>query len=96
MNTLHQTLEILRRNKQGLLLKYPISKIGVFGSVARQDNHEESDIDIVVDINGNMGLSFIALADEIEFMLGRKTDVVPLRSIRPDVLVNMQREVVYV
>ncbi|HLG41473.1 MAG TPA: hypothetical protein VI461_17465, partial [Chitinophagaceae bacterium] len=54
-----------------------------------------SDIDIAVEITGPMGLSFVAMADEIEALLGKKTDVVPLRSIKPQYLSSVQKDIVY-
>jgi uncharacterized protein len=46
--------------------RYPISELGLFGSYARGDNNEKSDIDILVDFNGRLGIGFIKLAHELE------------------------------
>lgn len=75
--------------------KYPIGRLGVFGSYARGEATEKSDIDIAVEITGPMGLSFVAMANEIEDLLGKKTDVVPLRSIKPQYLQLVQKDIVY-
>ncbi len=96
MYTLEQIVDILRKHKPVLQKKYPVSKLGVFGSYARGDATSESDIDIVVEINGAMGLNFVAMADEIEELLGVKTDVVPKRAIKPDYLPFVEKDVVYV
>jgi predicted nucleotidyltransferase len=39
-----------------------------------------------------MGLNFVAMADDIEDLFGKKTDVVPLRSIKPQYLQFVQRD----
>jgi predicted nucleotidyltransferase len=96
MYTLEKIVEILRLNKPALQRKYPISQFGVFGSYARGEATEESDIDIAVDITGSMGLSFVAMADEIENLFGIKTDVVPKRSIKKDYLPYVEKDIVYV
>ena len=75
MYTLDTILEKLRRHKPALLQKYPISRIGVFGSYARGEATEKSDIDIAVELNGPMGLNFVAMANEIEDLFGIKVDV---------------------
>jgi predicted nucleotidyltransferase len=75
--------------------KYPIGRLGVFGSYARGEADENSDIDIAVEITGPMGLDFVAMADEIEDLFGIKTDVVPLRSIKPQYLQFVQKDIVY-
>ena len=96
MYTLQNILQILRQHKPELQRKYPVSKIGVFGSYARGDANENSDIDIAVEINSSMGLNFVAMADEIEALLGVKTDVVPKRSIKPEYLLYVEKDIVYV
>ena len=95
MYTLEQILVKLRQYKPDLQRKYPVSKLGVFGSYARGEATENSDIDIAVEITGPMGLNFVTMADEIEELFGIKTDVVPLRAIKPKYLVNVQKDIVY-
>ena len=96
MYTLQGILEKLKQVKPELERKYPITGIGVFGSYARGEANKESDIDIAVDIDGVMGLSFVAMADEIEAILGIKTDVIPMRSIKPEYLPYIEKDIVYV
>jgi predicted nucleotidyltransferase len=95
MYTLQTILKILRQHKPELQKKYPIGKLGVFGSYARGDANEKSDIDIAVEITGPMGLSFVAMANEIEDLLGKKTDVVPLRSIKTQYLKSDKKDIYY-
>jgi len=96
MYTLEKIVQILRQNKPELQRKYPVSRLGVFGSYARGEATEKSDIDIAVDITGPMGLSFVAMADEIENLFGIKTDVVPKRAIKKDYLAHVEKDIVYV
>ena len=95
MLTLQDILSRLRNHMPELQKKYPIGRLGVFGSYARGGATENSDIDIAVEINGPMGLDFVAMADEIEGLLGKKTDVVPLRSIKPQYLEFVRKDIVY-
>ncbi len=96
MHTLQNILQILRQHKPELQRKYPVSRFGVFGSYARGEATAESDIDIAVVINGYMGLNFIAMANEIEALFGIKTDVVPERSIKPEYMQYIAKDIVYV
>lgn len=96
MYTLQSIVKKLKLVKPELERKYPITGIGVFGSYARGEVNPESDIDIAVIIDGFMGLSFVAMADEIEAILGIKTDVVPMRSIKPEYLPYVEKDIVYV
>lgn len=95
MLTLQQIVNTLRQHKPELQKKYPISRLGVFGSYARGEANENSDIDIAVEITGPMGLNFVQMADEIENFFGKKTDVVPLRSIKPQYLESVQKDIIY-
>jgi len=96
MYTLQNIVKKLKQHKPELERKYPISGIGVFGSYARGEATNESDIDIAVEIDGNMGLNFVAMADEIEALFGIKTDVIPKRSIKPEYLHNIEKDMVHV
>jgi hypothetical protein len=96
MYTLQTILHKLGEYKPELQRKYPVSKLGVFGSYAREEATDESDIDIAVEITGTMGLNFIAMADEIEALFGIKTDVVPMRSIKPEYLEFVKKDIKYV
>ncbi len=96
MHTLQNILQTLRTHKPELQRKYPVARLGVFGSYARGDANEKSDIDIAVEITGPMGLSFVAMAEEIEALLGTKTDVVPSRSIKPEYLPFVEKDIIYV
>ncbi len=95
MLTLQNILQTLRLHMPELKQKYPIGKMGVFGSYARGEATEKSDIDIAIEITGPMGLNFVAMADEIEMLLGTKTDVVPMRSIKPQYLQFVEKDIVY-
>jgi predicted nucleotidyltransferase len=94
--TLQSILEKLRQHKPELQRKYPVSRLGVFGSYARGEATNESDIDIAVEISAPMGLNFVAMADEIEELLGIKTDVVSRRSIKPKYLHGVEKDIIYV
>ena len=47
MKSTEEYLSILRSEKESLFRKYQISNLGLFGSVARHEQREDSDIDIL-------------------------------------------------
>ena len=96
MYALETILEKLRAYKPELQRKYPISRLGVFGSYARGEAKENSDIDVAVELNGPMGLNFVEMADEIERLFGVKVDVVPKRSIKSVYLSSVEKDILYV
>lgn len=91
-----EILNILRVNKIELQKKYPISELGLFGSVAREENNEQSDIDILVDFNDSIGIRFIDLAHELEDILQSKIDLVSKKGIKPKYLSIVQQSLINV
>ena len=96
MYTLQQIVRILEKHKPELQRKYPVARLGVFGSYARGEATENSDIDIAVEFSAPMGLNFVAMADEIEDLFGIKTDVVSKAGIKPAYLPFVEKDIVYV
>jgi predicted nucleotidyltransferase len=96
MYNTQQILAILKKQKQDLEKKYPISELALFGSYARGDNHEKSDIDILVDFNGRIGIEFISLAHELEDILHTKVDLVSRKGIKPKYLPFVEKNLIHV
>ena len=96
MYTLEQILKILKEKKPDLQKRYPISELGVFGSYARGDNPENSDIDILVDFNDRVGIRFISLAHELEDTFNTKIDLVSRRGIKPAYLPYVEKNLIHV
>lgn len=58
----------------------------IFGSVARGDADDGSDVDILVDFDTSHGLwPLMELADELEALLGRRVDIAPRELLKPEV-----------
>jgi|WetSurMetagenome_2_1015567.scaffolds.fasta_scaffold758532_2 uncharacterized protein len=78
-----EILRILSENKSDLAKRFKVRRLALFGSFARGDNTHTSDIDILVDVDPDIGLDFVVLADTIEHLIGAEVDVVSLRAIKP-------------
>jgi predicted nucleotidyltransferase len=69
--------------------------VRLFGSVARGEEEPDSDIDLVADLPETISLlELIALRRELTELLGAPVDVVPARSLRPDVAAAIDREAI--
>ncbi len=65
--------------------KWGIEELSFFGSVLRDDFSPDSDIDVLVSLPENSGLSLYDWTDmqsELERMFGRKVDLVSKRGLR--------------
>lgn len=77
--------------------KFGISRLGIFGSVARGENTEDSDIDIVVEIDNPTLSTMYELRESLNNLFDCKVDLVRLRdTLRPALLSNIQKDAVYV
>ena len=96
MRSLQEIKTTLTQHKAELFQKYHLKELGIFGSVSRGDNSAESDIDIMIDYEGQMGLEFVDLAEELEAILHNKVDLVSIRAIKPKLLSRIKNDLVYV
>jgi predicted nucleotidyltransferase len=75
--------------------RYGAHRIRVFGSVARGEADNESDIDFLVELEaGRSLLDLGGLQFELESLLGRPVDVVTERGLKPRIRERVVREAV--
>jgi len=95
--TLEQALEILRRHKADFEEKYGITEIGVFGSVARGQSCNESDVDVVVKMKKPDLFYMVHIKDELENEYKTTVDIIHYRDrMNPLLKQRIDREAVYV
>jgi uncharacterized protein len=81
------TLNTLQHEKRAEILRlaqvHGARNIRVFGSVARAENRDDSDVDLLVEFDqGKSLLDLIGLKLDLESLLGAKVDVVTPNSLR--------------
>jgi len=92
----NDVIKVITANKNDLAIRYSISRIGVFGSVARNQANENSDVDIVVEMSPDLFMRS-ALRLELENLLHSKVDVVRYsKRMNPFLKQRIDREAVYV
>ncbi|OZH52541.1 DNA polymerase subunit beta [Hydrocoleum sp. CS-953] len=78
--------EILQQKREEILnlaAQHGASNIRIFGSVARNEEREDSDIDFLVDMESDRSLlDRIGLIQDLEDLLGRKVDVATVKGLR--------------
>jgi len=80
-----------------ILQKYGVKRASIFGSAVRDEMREDSDIDILVEIEKDISLlDFVALKLELEDILGRKVDLVEFDTIKPKLKDRILREQVVI
>ena len=87
-------LRVLRESKPSLEQEFPVWRLALFGSVARDEADEQSDVDILVEVEPSIGLGFVTLAERLESLLGHKVDLVSRRGIKPLLWKRIERELI--
>jgi hypothetical protein len=78
-----------------LCAKYGASNVRVFGSVARGEANESSDIDLIVDFDPERSLlDHAALWLELQELVGVRVDVVSSRGLKPRIRERVLQEAV--
>lgn len=96
MKKIEKIKTTLTDHKNEFAEKYGVKSLGVFGSFVRDEQRENSDIDILVEFNHPIGLEFVDLADELEKLLMKKVDLVSRGAIKPNMWKLIEKDLVYV
>jgi predicted nucleotidyltransferase len=95
----HSAVEELLRKKrneiQRIAAKHGATNLRLFGSVARGDARQDSDIDLLIDTAAVTSAWFPAgLILDLEDLLGRRVEVVTEKALRPDLREYVLREAI--
>lgn len=83
MNNTVYTIDEIKRRITPVAQKYKLAAVYLFGSYARGDATDKSDVDLLVDLTGSVirGLNFCALYRELEEALDTKIDLITTRTL---------------
>lgn len=97
MQTLAQIQHILQSHQSEFKHKYGVERLAIFGSYARHEQTENSDIDILVELGQQpLGMRYLELAAELETILQHKVDVVSRRAIKQQYFQAIEQDLIYV
>lgn len=95
MKTASYYIEKIQHYKKLNAEKLGIQKIGIFGSVARGEQNEGSDLDVFIDIKDADYFVLCNIHDELEQLCGCKVDLVQIhRFLRPVFLKNIEKDAI--
>jgi len=97
MKTINKSeiLHILESKKDEFFNKYNIKELALFGSYSRNEANENSDIDILVEIEPSFK-NLYNFKKELENMFKRKVDVVTKKSLRSFIKDSIKEDIIYV
>ena len=92
--TRDEILEALA-SERALFERYGVSAVSLFGSVARGESTEESDIDLLVEFSRPIGLlRFVELKRTLEEVFGRTVDLVTPKALKPQLRDRILKEAI--
>jgi predicted nucleotidyltransferase len=98
MSIREEVLKYIRENKERFKKEYGVKKIYLFGSVARGEDREDSDIDLLVEFDEDRVVTIFTYMDflsEFENKFKRKVDVATKDMIKPLLWKYMREDLVY-
>ncbi|MBK7480026.1 MAG: nucleotidyltransferase family protein [Bacteroidales bacterium] len=96
MMTKDDILSRLRELKPTLYRDFAVKEIGLFGSFADNAHDEDSDIDILVELERPIGWKFFSLELYLEKIFKRKIDLVTKNAIKLQIKDSILKQVNYV
>lgn len=92
-----EVLKVLAGQKDKFANNYGVTRLGVFGSVAREEAGETSDVDVVVEMKKPDLFYMVHIKEELEDALQCRVDIVHYRERMNEFLRNLiNREAIYV
>lgn len=95
--TRQEIIQTLRGYKEVKGVKYNIVRIGLFGSVARDESNEKSDIDVVVILKRPDMFSLVGIKQDLDEIFQKRVDLVRYRkNMNPFLKKRIEKEAIYV
>src|SRR3989344_4290910 len=92
-------LELVRFHREEILLKaahHGMKNVRLFGSVARGEEKEDSDVDFLVEVESGKSLfDLVGFGQDVEDILGCRADVVSQRGLSPYLKDRILNEAIY-
>jgi len=95
MDTRSEILKYLKGSKESFAARYGVSRIGLFGSAARDELLPGSDVDVIVDFASPAFDEYMDLKFELEGAIGRPVDLVVSGSVKKRLAPLIASQTVY-
>lgn len=91
-----QILDFLRQHKQEMHERFGVTKIGLFGSYARGEARNDSDIDVVIELDNYSADGYFGLLHFLEDSFNKPIDLGIESNFKPIIKPYILKEIVYV
>jgi hypothetical protein len=90
-------LNRLRERRREISDRFAVDHIGLFGSAARDELRDDSDVDVLVSFRGRATFDgYMGLKSYLEDLIGRKVDLVTESGLKPRAKSRVERDLIRV
>ena len=90
-------LLLLSRHRVALAQRFGAQQLALFGSAARDELRDDSDVDVLVDFSGPASYdAYFGLKDCLESLLGRRVDLVTRKGLKPRARLRVEQDLILV
>ncbi|MYB77157.1 MAG: hypothetical protein F4X83_08685 [Chloroflexi bacterium] len=95
--TKENAIQTIAQNRQKIA-ELGVAAIGLIGSVAREEAHDASDLDVIIDLPPEHQTlrEYFAIIDYLEAQFGGHVDVLMLDTLRPRFRQAIERDIVWI
>jgi len=95
MQSRSDIIRLIEANREKIRT-FGVRKLGIFGSVARDEQTESSDVDVLVELERETFRGYMGLLVFLEELFGRKVDLAIKDSIKPRIRDRVLADTIYV
>ncbi len=95
---IEEIIKKIRENRKFLQEKYKVKGIAIFGSRARKEESEGSDVDIILEFSEPIGWEIVEIKEYLESLLGLKVDILTYKAVlrKPSLWDSIKEDLIYV
>lgn len=94
--TKETVIAILKKHKPEMQKKYGLTELALFGSFSRNEQTENSDVDLMVDFAKTPGLNYFDMLYEFDDLFEAEVQVISKKAIKPKYYKAIEQDLIYV
>lgn len=90
-----EIIDLLKSHAKYIKANFSVKRIGLFGSFARGEQKESSDIDILVEFEKPTFRNFMNLSIYLEDLFGKEVDLVTVKGLHSRIRPYVEKDVIW-
>jgi len=90
-----EIIDLIKSHANDIKTLFSVRRIGIFGSFARGEQKDSSDVDILVEFEKPTFKNFMNLSFYLEDLLEREVDLVTLKGLHPRIRPYVEKDVIW-